>query len=191
MDTGEFVVVDGRKNGVHATPGGDDGNIGSSAAEVGHHDDLILNSRLGTRVVGKNRGNGLGDELEDLKTSVASSLDEDLAGLFIEVGGDGDYGGGDGLAKVLGGSGNKSLEVSRSNLGYGNGRWLLGILVLDGEGDTVLVLRVGGSMAVGGVDRLEAIKGNSKSARVRSPEFEKESIECARNPYSWPKKSLK
>lgn len=178
VDTGKVVVVDSGENGVHSTARGNDGDIGASATQVSDNNELVSDDGLLAGIVGENGGNGVRDELEDFKASSAGGGSEGLTLLVSEVGRHGDDGRGDLLAEVVGGRGGEAAEEASGRLGDGDGRGLnlgrgggcrgtrarlsLGggvlLLVLDGEGDLAInILGVGGSMAVRGVDRLEAI----------------------------------
>lgn len=133
VNTGELVVVGGGENGVHATARGDNSNIGTSATKIGDNNDLVLNSGLGTSIIGEDSGDGFGNELEDLDISSVGGGDQGLALLLREVGGNSDDGRSDLLAKVVGGRADNSSQVSGGGLGDGDRRGLLISLVLNIE----------------------------------------------------------
>jgi len=98
------------------------------------------------------------DELEDFEASIGCSLCEGGFLLVAEVGWDGNDGRIDGLSSIVGGRLSKTAEMTSGNLGDGNCRFLIALLVVDLECDCVFMGEwVGRSVAVGGVYRLEAI----------------------------------
>lgn len=156
----EVVVVNGGEDGVHAAAAGDNGNVGAGATKVGNNNDLVLDLGLGAGIVGESSGNGLADELENLEVGGGGSSEKSLLLLVGEVGGDGHDGGGDLLAKVLGGGIDQAAEVAGRDLGDGElGRLsILTLLLLDGEGNGALdILGVGRGVVVGRVDGGEVL----------------------------------
>lgn len=156
MDTSEFIVVRSGKDGVEATSGGDDSNIRSGATKVSNNNDLVLDLGLRTGIVSQNSGNRVGNKLEDFKTSLVGGLGQGLSLLLGEVCGNSNNGRGDLLAQVVGSGTDKSSQVSGGNLRNWDSRSLILGLILHGESDrTGNVLRVGGGVGVGRVDRFE------------------------------------
>jgi len=157
VDTSEFIVVRSGKNGVEATSRGDDSNIGSGATKVSNNNGLVLDLGLGTGIVSQNSGNRVGNKLENFKTSLVSGLDQGLSLLLGEVCGNSNNGRGDLLAQVVGSGTDKSSQVPSGSLRNWDSRSIILGLILHSESDrTGNVLRVGGGVGVGRVDRLES-----------------------------------
>jgi hypothetical protein len=150
--------VDRRQDGVHAAAASNHGNVGASAAQIRHHDNLILDLGLRAPVIGEHRSDGFTDELQHLEVGGGGGSDQGSFLLVGEVRGDGDNGRRDLLAKVLGGRADQAAEVTGGNLRDGQCRrgCVLALLVLDGERDGLAgLLRVGRGVVVRRVDRLE------------------------------------
>ena len=154
----EVVVVDGGEDGVHAGAAGDNGNIGAGATKVGDNNDLVLDLGLGAGVVDESSGNGLADELKNLEVGGGGGSEESGLLLVVEVGGDGHDGGGDLLAKVLGGGLDQAAKVAGGDLGDGELGSIALLLLLDGEGNGAIgLLGVGRGVVVGRVDSGEVL----------------------------------
>ena len=98
------------------------------------------------------------NQLKDFKASIGGSFCDGGFLLVAEVGGNGNDRRVDCLSSIVGGRLGKTTEVTSGNLGDGDCRLLIALLVMDLECDCVFVGEwVGRGMAVGGVYRLEAI----------------------------------
>jgi hypothetical protein len=154
--TAELIVVSSGEDGVHATAGGNNGHIGTGATKVGNHNQLVGHSGFGAGIVGHNGGNGLVDELKNIKTSGLGGGNEGLALGIGEISGDSDDGSVDIFAEEVSGGPSQTLEVTGGDLGDGNGVGCLAGGVADGESDgRVLLLGVGRLVAGSRVNRLE------------------------------------
>lgn len=153
LGTSELVVVGGGQDGVHATSAGNDGDVRAGATEVGNDDNLVLGGLVGVAgIVGEEGGDGLVDELQDLEAGIGSGRVQGGLLSIGEVGGDGDDGSGDLLAKVVGGGLCEAAQVAGGDFVDGDSVGVGGLLVLDLEGDRVGVLDwVCASMAGGRV----------------------------------------
>jgi hypothetical protein len=72
------------QDGVHTTARGNDGNVGTGTTNVGNNNVLVLGRLLVVLgIVGKESSDGLGDELENLKTSLGGGL---VQGVLLSIG---------------------------------------------------------------------------------------------------------
>ena len=122
-----------------------------------------MRSRIGVAGVDGEEGrDGLVDELEHFEVSVDGSLVEGGLLCVGEVGGDGDDDSLDRVAEVVAGRLCQTAEVTGGDFANADGAWLGLVLVLDGEGDSLVAVDgVSRGVACGGVYRLEAASADT------------------------------
>lgn len=156
--TAELVVVSSGQNGVHATAASKHSNVGASATQVGHDNELVSDGSLRAGIVSHSGSNGLGNELENLKAGSLGGGGKSLTLGIGEVGGNGDHSSVDLLSEEVGGGLLQAAEVTGGDFGDGDGVGGLAGGVTDCESDSrVLLLGVGRLVAWGGVDGLEVL----------------------------------
>ena len=159
LRTAQFILVHRRKDSVHATARGNDGNVRPRTTKVRHNDKLILYSRLSTGIVSQERSNWLVNELNDIEISVLGRSFQSVALSVSEVGWDCDDSGIDVLSKKVGCRLSETAQMAGSDFGDGDSAGLFAGGIADGEGNGgIMSLRVRGRVAWGWVYGLETVK---------------------------------
>lgn len=153
---GKVVVVGGGEDGVDAATGRDNGDVRASSTEVGNNNKLIGDLSVWASIICKESSDWLSNQLENINAGFLGGGSDGSLLLVGEVGWDGNNSGVNSVSGKVGCGLDETLEKTRSGLLDGDSGLVSLLLVLDAEGDGVIVLLwVCGGVRVGWVYRLE------------------------------------